>query len=484
MTTSSDAGLKAVKTHTERLRNASAWVRWANVIGSKTARVWTLIAFVVLVALTGGGSRADIAPLVFLRPASVLLCAYAFLLLDRDRLRDIRGPAVIVLAIMALCLLQLVPLPPSIWTALPGREPVVELANSLGLADRAMPLSLDPARTWNTFFALFVPLAMIGLVAALPERERRLTLILLLALAVASTGFAIFQIIGIERLYLYEITNNGYPVGLFANRNHQAVLLCWLVLAIGYYIAGMGKRKQSSGPVLTAAVALIVLIIPLLILTGSRAGLGLLTPCVLIAAWMASRSQMFRDSGRKTAIKGRWVAFAAALVAIPIALATASLFFGARETAFSRLFELGAADEMRWVYLPIFTDMARDYFPFGTGFGAFADAFKAYEPAGMLSTRYLNQAHNDLAQIVIEGGVAAVAIFIAALAWAVRLVLGLLGSARPGARVDAIFVITTLGLWLVASAVDYPLRTPIVMLLLAGLATYFAIERAAGRMNR
>jgi hypothetical protein len=78
----------------------------------------------------------------------------------------------------------------------------------------------------------------------------------------------------------------------------------------------------------------------------------------------------------------------------------------------------------------------------------------------------------------------ALAILLGALAWCARLALGLLRSARPGAAVDALMVAATLAVWFAASIVDYPARTPLVMMLLAGLAAHFAIERSAGRMNR
>ena len=49
------------------------------------------------------------------------------------------------------------------------------------------------------------------------------------------------------RLWFYRITNNGFPVGLFANRNHAAVFLAALLplataWALGQKMRGAPRR--------------------------------------------------------------------------------------------------------------------------------------------------------------------------------------------------------------------------------------------------
>src|SRR5690606_20705476 len=85
-----------------------------------------LAAFMLVVALTGGASRSDVLSLPILRPASVLFCLGGLLYLTGERARAARGPLLVVLAMMLLAVLQLVPLPPAIWTALPNHELVAE----------------------------------------------------------------------------------------------------------------------------------------------------------------------------------------------------------------------------------------------------------------------------------------------------------------------------------------------------------------------
>jgi O-antigen ligase len=112
--------------------------------------------------------------------------------------------------------------------------------------------------------------------------------------------------------------------------------------------------------------------------------------------------------------------------------------------------------------------MAKTYFPFGAGFGSFDSVFRAFEPTQTLSTFYMNQAHNDLIQIIIEGGVLAAlaaivfSLWFAGRAWSlwwykIRSPADLLG--RTGSVIALLL--------LLSSAVDYPLRTPALAVLMA-----------------
>ena len=54
-------------------------------------------------------------------------------------------------AILALLCLDLVPLPPAIWYALPGREIMVEIDEAARLGQVWLPLTMSPSSTWNAF---------------------------------------------------------------------------------------------------------------------------------------------------------------------------------------------------------------------------------------------------------------------------------------------------------------------------------------------
>ena len=438
-----------------------------------------LVLLAGLVALTGGGSRSDIQSLIVLRPAAVLILGYALCGLTASQLRSVRTPALLVGGFMLLTLMQLVPLPPSVWESLPNREEVARISALLGMEHLWRPLSLDPNRTWNTFFALVVPMGAVILVAIQAPDHRRFIVPVLVLTGLLSAALGFLQAIGGRGLHLYEITHEGFPVGLFANKNHQSVMLLWLMLSAAWGATLADPRRRSATAAVGGALALIVVLFPLLILTGSRAGLLLSLPLLMICFWLLYRAPamktILRQSGRRARliVGGLAASLAACLLFVFSALAASD-----RQTALSRLFEANAAEDLRSSYLPILVRMAVEYLPFGSGFGSFEAVFDRYEPSEMLTSRYMNQAHNDLVQVVIEGGLAGLAILLVGVSWIARSCWVLWRTPGPENRSAAIFYASSLGLWLAASLVDYPLRTPLAAMLFATLAAYLALTVA------
>lgn len=127
--------------------------------------------------------------------------------------------------------------------------------------------------------------------------------------------------------------------------------------------------------------------------------------------------------------------------------------------------------------------MIADFFPWGAGFGSFENVFKTYETVDMLTSRYLNQAHNDLAQIIIEGGLPVVVILIAALAWLFKVSWSCWRSPRKWTRIEGIFLVGSIALWLLASLVDYPLRAPLSAMIVAVLTVQLAKLYSSARAD-
>jgi O-antigen ligase len=123
--------------------------------------------------------------------------------------------------------------------------------------------------------------------------------------------------------------------------------------------------------------------------------------------------------------------------------------------------------------------MARDFLPFGSGFGTFESVFNMYEPAWMLTSRYMNQAHNDAMQLVIEGGVPALAIAGTGLLWLAWSGWSRLRSSQREAHAFAVLCCGSVILWLAASVVDYPLRTPLAAMLVATLTALLSLPSTA-----
>lgn len=460
------------------------YARAGAVLVSDNARFIAFAVFMVLVALMGGGSRADIQSLVILRPAAILFLAYALFCITAAQIRQVKVPLLIVGGLMLLALLQLMPLPAVIWTNLPHREPIAEASALTEIGDVFRPLSLDPNRTWNAFFALFVPLSAICLAAIQAEGQRQRIVPLLLSVGLLSAAFGFLQAIGGEGLKLYEVTHRGYPTGLFANKNHHAVLLLWSILAACWIAARADSRGNRGNTALGGAIALIVIAFTSLILTGSRAGLLLSLPVLALCGWLLLRTEIMTRFLKQQGRRARLVlGGAAALVLAPLVLVFSLLATSGRVTAVHRLFEKEVTEELRWTHLQMFVQMAEDFMPLGSGFGSFESVFRLYEPAETLSTRYMNQAHNEPMQLIIEGGLPALAILALALLWIGRACWQLWSSRTKGARAMAAFFAGSIALWLAASLVDYPLRTPLAAMLVATLTAQLSFLSTSSRLG-
>src|SRR5690606_29945102 len=102
------------------------------------------------------------------------------------------------------------------------------------------------------------------------------------------------------------------------------------------------------------------------------------------------------------------------------------------------------------------------------------------EPTGLLSLNYFNRAHNDLLEVVLDAGLAGLLLLIAAVGWwlwmSVRAFRVKDGSAGLLPRLGSAMLL----LVIVASAVDYPARTPMIMSLVMIAAVWLADRTGTG----
>ena len=451
----------AVRTRSASPRKHS-WNFAAEIAGDK-ARFAVFCAFVACVFAMGGGSRADIASLVVLRPIAFLVCSYALLVARPEQLRAAAVPLALLAALAAVVAFQLLPLPASLWVMLPGRELYVRIAGDAGLPLSSRPLTLSPSRTINTLFSLSVPLATVLITTVQNERFRSRALTVLLVACGVSALVAIAQMAssGNGALYLYRITNTGFPVGLLANRNHQALLMVILLVLIAHQY-GVIRRLRAMRPLLSSGMLVSAgVVLVLVLVAGSRAGLVLALVAGPMIAWMMTRKSAAPAGDRESRAKRLWIAGSAVLAIASIA---AVLGFS-RATSLNRLWSDDALADNRVERLPLVIDMLRDHWLFGLGFGSFEGAFKRYEAIDMLTPTVFNQAHNDWIQFPLEGGILAVALLLFVLARIALPAVGVLARARRGAVDERLVALMILALIALASLVDYPLRTPVFMLI-------------------
>ena len=423
-----------------------------------------LCLLLVAVFLMGGGARADIQSLALLRPLAILLLFYGMARLDRGHIAANRFVLATALLSVLLLVLHLVPMPPHWWASLPHRELVGDIDRVAGLGLVWRPLSLAPDATWNALFAAMVPCAALVLGVQLDARERHMLLWPVLLLGGLSAVLAIAQITGPANspLALYKVTNDGAAVGLFANRNHQALLLATLLPVLAVWAAG----RKSAGPdsrirpfvALLAGAALLLL----LLVTGSRAGLLLAAIALASIGPMVPQTaaqRFFRAAGPRTRL---WTSLALAGLAAALALLVALALWRGRGLALERLLESTPGEDMRFMILPSLLPMIRAYLPFGSGLGSFERVFQMHEPDGLLRPSYANHVHNDWLELALTGGIPALVLLLVALA--AFLVRGRALFAN-GLGASAELRLARLGLAVIllaalASLGDYPLRVP------------------------
>ncbi|MHA6334534.1 O-antigen ligase family protein [Qipengyuania sp. CAU 1752] len=414
--------------------------------------------FLAFVFLTGGGSREDIASLWILRSVAALAVAWSVMVIKRDEVGRIIMPLSLLGALAAMALVQLVPLPPEAWQALGEREMIERADTLVGMAPWR-PISLAPSATVNFLASLIVPLAALLLYAQVRHPDR--VLYAFVAIGVASAFIGIMQLFADPRsgLFLYEITSRGHPVGLFANRNHQAVFLSACVL-ISLYLAQNAREPGQSGArwALTGSALFLGSAV---ITNASRAGLtALLAVVVLSTGFLIAERVSLKQSGPK-----RFVV-PAALASVGVGIL--AMFAAAnRSPSLSRILENTVLEDLRAKLLPLLDDMVLDFLPWGTGMGAFEHAYRMREPVELLFPAYVNEAHNDWLQFPIEGGVAALLIMAgvtAFAAWRAAQLLARPARGNPASR-ESWLGLGLLAVLAMASIVDYPLRVPSIMAL-------------------
>ena len=442
---------------------------------------WLLAIYVVLVFTLGGGSRADIQSLIILRPLAVALGALGLWHLTREHIRPHLFLFIMAGSFFSLILLHLMPLPPLFWNALPGRHLVAEIDNTLGLMGVWRPLSLVPTATWNALFALVVPFTVL-IISVQLDREQLFELLpIILVIGLVSGFLGLLQAIGPAQgpLYFYRITNSDMAVGLFANRNHQAVFLATLFPMLAVF-ASAGVRSTNQLRLRGwASLAAAGFLIPLILVTGSRAGL-LATVIGLVSSIFLYRPPENLTPEKRKGVKSyaRYI-----YVAIGAASFVAVTFLMARAEAIERLLSADATEDLRWATLGPIINAAWQYFPIGSGIGSFVEVYQVHEPASALVINYVNHAHNDWVEILLTTGLPGALLAGLALWGYFKGAWSVVGRERSAGR-DAQFArlgAVILGMLALASLTDYPLRVPSLSCLFVVAAVWLSAGRKTGR---
>lgn len=446
--------------------------------GSEDLTFWSLLAFLAVVAFTGGSSRATSLGHVVALGAATLAAAgwLAFARPSGDR-RLRLGFAFLGVCAALICA-QLVPLPPAWWDALPGRDAYAAAAAVADAAPRWRPISVVPDLTWSALFTLLVPAALLIGLSRLPSRRRAGMLLPLAVLIFVSGVLGVAQVTGGpgSPLRWYAGSPETAAVGFLANRNHQALLLACALPVLAALASVPQSRPNRRGAVHWGALGVGAFIVLMLPTTGSRAGLVLGCLSILIALAIAAPSMKQRLLNMRRRQRRRITGAAAGAVLVFVAV----LVFMGRNVAFSRIATLDPMSDMRVRAFPVVSDIAQTFFPFGTGFGTFEPVFRHFEPFELLKLTYFNQAHNDIVQLVLEGGAPAALLLIGFILWWIVATVRAWRAAPSAQALAARAGSAVVLLCMLASVVDYPLRTSL-MLTVFSLAAAWMLTPTSSR---
>ncbi|PZU14583.1 MAG: hypothetical protein DI591_11890 [Citromicrobium sp.] len=401
------------------------------------------LVFLVLTVLIGGSSSQALPANALLQFLAAILIGWAIAIKpssdDPTCYPSLRW---VWLASALLIVFQFLPMPPAFWTRLPGRDGV---ADGFVLLDVALPWQTISMSPWASLGSLtwLLPAAALYFAVRSPQGpDLRALARVIVTLACASLALGVMQRVT-GALYLYRVTNYGLSVGFFANANHHATfLVCALLFWVILYVLP-DKRRGLSDAVRSNLFYLIALYLTIgVILCGSLAGTILLVLALVFAAFL---------------LKPQWLArrnIRLGLFAFLIAGAAGSVYIGMSTSGF--ILDTDMPGMSRTDFWRNGLSMVLMYFPFGSGLGTFQELYPQFENVDLVGRTYVNHAHNDYLELLIETGVSGGLLIAAFGAW---LVMRIAILRREQTTTALHGLMGVLGLIALHSLVDYPLRT-------------------------
>ena len=221
--------------------------------------------------------------------------------------------------------------------------------------------------------------------------------------------------------------------GLFANQNHLSSLVFMMIPLLAFTL--LIRHRYIALFVFLAA-----LIVAFLLAVGSRAGMAFVTILSLVSLIWFTRVKRTRGTA------------AGALAVGLLGLVAAAASFGV---------ESSLDGELRPVIFATTWSAIKDFWLTGSGLGTFPLIYPAYEQTSDLINNYINHAHNDYLEFILETGLAGALLISAVLitcAWQMT---------RSPLAEAAFLSICGIALH---SLVDYPLRTMAITVSVAYLA--------------
>lgn len=404
----------------------------------------TVVAFVAICVVAGGRAFATPASVIALSVfGSLLMGVITYTGAWKAIWRLPLLARVFLAGIVLWPALQLLPLPPGIWRALPGHALAATALDQVGMGSVWQPLTLTPAATIQTTLqGLWLASLCVGAFAlSRSDLNRVIDAILVLVILHIAIGVVQFASKGSIGNFLGS-SDGRYLIGFFGNKNHSALFLCFgLALAL----ARMSPQRAFERTRLPITLLVMILAAFLAIATTSRAGILLMALTITALVAMFAPTSLLR---RRSVILGSTAATIAFVLLAVSSRTTQTIFahFG------------NAGSDMRFAFWSWSWPMIAEYAPLGGGFGIYPDGFATIEKLAWLKPTYVNHVHNEYIELLIEGGVISAILLVLFLALTLPRMWSALSLRKDSdGRYAAVasLIIVLCGLH---SVVDYPLR--------------------------
>lgn len=282
-------------------------------------------------------------------------------------------------------------------------------AEAAGISAIPRTISIEPFATQLTAIHLLALSALFSLTLVYLDSAHRLRRIasFIIVFGFLYAFYAILQsVLSPTRILgIYE-SRFGLPFGSFVNRHNFAAFI-EMAISIPLGLLFVGAVRRDKRLIYWVAIALMG---SALLLSRSRGGLvALIVEMILL---------IILTTGSKG---GKQVLLKAALSLLLVAAAVGGAIFVGGDTSLTRVAETAASQDITSNRIHIWgvtLKVIAANMPFGTGLGAYPQAFTAYDTLSGLET--VDQAHNDYLQLLSDAGLIGLLIGGAFLFWFFR----------------------------------------------------------------
>jgi O-antigen ligase len=426
---------------------------------SKDSRFALLICCFYAIVVVTGGHFLELQNRILLLSVfgSVVLVFSVWRMRDGLPSRSANWGLAILAAGVAIMVMQLVPLPPKLWSLLPARSFLIQDFTVIGIDPGWMPLSLSPYSTRQGIIAILPGVAAYFAVISVPARHWKWIASGVISLALLASLVALAQKFqGPNGPFNFfneqgEVTATGF----FANRNFLAAqLYCAIPFAAALTFCTQSDHGASRLVWAVLGVFMILVLVAGVGASGSRMGAILVVAALLMSLiiYLTSPSRNSIRGGRRSGL------FAVVLLVGGLIVAQLCL------TALLRFSQTDVSSDYRSIMHATSLKAAFAFFPFGSGFGSFVPVYQLYESPDFLISSYVNHAHSDWIELLLEGGLPIVLVLACFGCWLAFRIFPIWRSREtsPFAKAASVSVI----LLLIHSFQDYPLRAPALLTLL------------------